>query len=81
VLDVLGALVWAVVFALGGWYLGEAMEAFLHDLGRYEVLVLVGIAAVGGTIWLVHLRRSRKARRADGSPVAHDHHSDSGSET
>ncbi|MCA8942708.1 MAG: DedA family protein [Planctomycetes bacterium] len=63
VLNLVGAAVWAVAFGAGGWYLGEALQHFLHDLARYESVAVLGIACVGAAIWIVN-RRLRAARRA-----------------
>ncbi|MCW8858357.1 MAG: DedA family protein [Deltaproteobacteria bacterium] len=59
-LNVLGALVWAVVIGVAGYLFGQALESFLGDLKHYEYRVLLGLAGVGLIVWLIHFWRSRK---------------------
>lgn len=56
-LNVLGALVWSVVIGGAGYLFGQALENFLGDLRRYEMLILAGLAAAGGLVWLWQYRR------------------------
>lgn len=62
ILNVTGALLWAVTVGLAGYYLGSALEAALGRVKDYELLV-IGILAGGAlALWTVHflLRRRRK---------------------
>jgi membrane protein DedA with SNARE-associated domain len=58
VLNAIGALIWAAVIAGLGYAFGQAIELFLHDVRRYEFVLLLVIAAVGAVFWM--LRRARR---------------------
>lgn len=63
VLNALGAAIWSVAVASAGYFLRSAVEAVIHDIKKYELLLLAAVAIGGLTIWVVHLfRRSRKGR-------------------
>ena len=59
-LNMAGALVWAAVVALAGYYFGMALEIWIADLKQFEETVLVIILVAGAGIWL--WRRKRKSR-------------------
>lgn len=67
-LNFAGAAVWAVSFALGGYFLGAGFEAFFHDFVHYETEALFGLAVAGALFWglrvLVQARRRGAALRA-----------------
>ena len=52
ILNALGALIWAVIFSLAGYFLGAGLEkVFGHlDVGHHLVLLGVGLAAVAGAL-------------------------------
>jgi membrane protein DedA with SNARE-associated domain len=58
-LNAIGALVWASVFGTGGYLFGNALEAVLGDVKRYEPAILGGIAATGVLIWIINFFRHR----------------------
>ncbi|MEZ5570386.1 MAG: DedA family protein [Halioglobus sp.] len=58
-LNMIGALVWAVVVGSLGYFFGYAVEAILGDIKRYELLLFVVITAVGLALW-VHRRLTQK---------------------
>lgn len=59
-LNLLGAAIWAVVVAGGGYLFGVALENVVEDAKRYEVFAIIAIAAIGIGIWTFHmLRRGR----------------------
>ncbi|MCA8949082.1 MAG: DedA family protein [Planctomycetes bacterium] len=63
-LNLVGAAVWAAAFGYGGYCLGAALERVLGDIERYELDLLLAIAAVGIGFWLVRwFRRRRRAAR------------------
>ena len=65
VLNLVGAIVWAFVFAGAGFYLGKAFEEFIDDYHRYALNVLGALVVIGLSIWLATLIRHRqRARRA-----------------
>lgn len=59
-LNIAGALLWAVVFGAGGYLFGQALEAVLGNLRRYELLILLSLAGCGFLIWLVYFWYSGK---------------------
>jgi membrane protein DedA with SNARE-associated domain len=59
-LNLIGAVVWAISFASGGFLFGEAIRLFLDDVKRYELYVLLGLVLVGVLVWLATLIRHRR---------------------
>lgn len=64
-LNLIGAIVWAIVFAYVGYALGEAAsQLFIDDFKRYGLYFLGGLLLVGFSVWLVTLiRHRRKAKQ------------------
>jgi membrane protein DedA with SNARE-associated domain len=63
-LNIVGAAVWAMAFACGGYLFGAAMETFFT--GRQKWLLVGGLALVAVVIWAV--RTIRKRPTARGAP-------------
>ena len=61
-LNVIGALVWAVSFGSLGYLFGKALENNIGSLKKAEIWIMVGIATIGGIIWLVRFLRARRNR-------------------
>jgi len=59
ILNGLGALLWSVVIALGGYLFGAALQILLADLRHYELEIIIGISLVGFIIWTVHRLRGK----------------------
>jgi membrane protein DedA with SNARE-associated domain len=59
-LNILGALVWAVVIGVAGYLFGQALETFLGNLKHYEYAILLSLAGISVLVWLIHFWRSRK---------------------
>jgi membrane protein DedA with SNARE-associated domain len=51
-LNAVGGALWAVCIGLLGYLLGHTLEVLLVEVRRYEMLILVAIAAVGAALWL-----------------------------
>ena len=65
VLNLIGAIVWAVSFASAGYLFGEAFKLFIDDYHSYALYVLGVLVLIGIAIWLIMLIRHRRhARRA-----------------
>ncbi len=68
VLNFFGALVWALAFGLGGFYLGKAMTLFIEDVKKYQVSIGLGLLAVFGLIWLgraLYMKRKKAKKDAE----------------
>jgi membrane protein DedA with SNARE-associated domain len=65
-LNLIGAIVWAAVFAGAGFFLGKAFEEFIDDYHRYALYVIGGFVALGISIWFVTLTRHRRKAREHG---------------
>ncbi|MBL0143480.1 MAG: DedA family protein [Betaproteobacteria bacterium] len=63
VFNAIGAAIWAPLVAGAGWVFGQAVEAFLVDVHRYEGWLFAAIVAAGiGGVVFHRLRRSRESR-------------------
>ncbi|MEX1347112.1 MAG: DedA family protein [Desulfobacterales bacterium] len=60
VLNLIGAVLWAVVIGVLGYLCGHVLELIMGDIKQLEVPILVGIAVVGGLLFLVHRQRRSK---------------------
>ena len=71
-LNAIGAAVWAVTVATGGFLFGKALELFLEKAKWYQG-VLLGVAGIAVLIWIVrhlYLRRAaRRAKQSEGPPA------------
>ncbi len=66
-LNLIGAIVWAIVFAYVGFGLGEAAsQLFIEDFKRYGLYLLGGLLLVGFAIWLTTLILHRRKAREHG---------------
>jgi membrane protein DedA with SNARE-associated domain len=60
VLNLIGAVLWAVVIGILGYLCGHAIELIMGDIKQLEVPILIGIAVVGGLLFFFHRRRRGK---------------------
>ncbi len=67
-LNLVGAIVWAVLFSYAGYLFGEAFKLFVADYHRYALYVLGALVLVALAIWLATLIRQRRHARAQGKP-------------
>ena len=58
-----GAFLWASVMGLLGYSMGHVLEAYLESVRRYELVILGAIAASGSLLWIIHLIRTRGAKK------------------
>jgi membrane protein DedA with SNARE-associated domain len=61
-LNALAAGVWAVVIGTGGYFFGNALDAFLGNIKHRELQAFVAIAFIGILIWLARFYRQRKRK-------------------
>jgi membrane protein DedA with SNARE-associated domain len=57
VLNAIGALLWACIMALAGWWFGEAAQALLGDMKDEALWLLATLVAAGLAIWWWRTRR------------------------
>jgi membrane protein DedA with SNARE-associated domain len=63
-LNTISALIWAIVIGTGGYLFGNILEIILGDIKHYERFILGAIAVSGMLLWVVHLYRHRRKRKA-----------------
>lgn len=63
-LNLLGGFIWAVCFALIGYYSGYALENLLQDIKHIELEIISAIVLLGIIIWVVHFWRKRQGKRS-----------------
>lgn len=63
-LNILGAFIWAVTVGILGFLFGQALEAVIGDIKRYELWLFVGLAAAGMIAWAFQWR-SKKGTSAN----------------
>lgn len=61
-LNFIGASIWAITFAYGGYFAGQAFIQLMHQVGHGILYVVLGLILVGVGIWFVRSRRA--AQRA-----------------
>lgn len=62
ILNIVGALVWALIFGTGGYLFGAALEIILEDIKRYEMLTFICIALAGLTVWTIHFYKNNRRK-------------------
>jgi membrane protein DedA with SNARE-associated domain len=61
VLNLIGAVLWAVVIGILGFLCGHVLEFIMGEIKHLEVPILIGIAVIGGLLIFWHRRRRGKA--------------------
>lgn len=64
VYNLIGAAIWAPLIAGIGYWFGEAVEAALGNVKRFELWLFVALLTIGLSLFLIHLVRSRRATAA-----------------
>ncbi|OPX36182.1 MAG: hypothetical protein B1H11_07880 [Desulfobacteraceae bacterium 4484_190.1] len=59
ILESIGAGTWAIAVGTLGYLFGQAIEVFLEEAKKYELLVMALIFLVGIAIWLIHFIKQR----------------------
>jgi membrane protein DedA with SNARE-associated domain len=60
VLNVIGAAVWAVALAAGGYALGKGLELVMDDAKSWQRWILAGLCLAGLAFFLLSRRREKK---------------------
>lgn len=60
ILNLIGAIVWAISFGYAGYLFGEGFRLLLTDFTLYESYVLFGLVVAGILVWLITLIRNRR---------------------
>jgi len=63
ILNIIGALVWAIVIGTGGYLFGLTLEKVIGNIRYYEQAVLLIIAGTGVFLWIFHFYRRRKLKK------------------
>ena len=54
-LNIIGALIWAVIVGILGYFLGNTLEIIIGNIKKYEMLVFTLIAGAGIFLWTIYL--------------------------
>lgn len=65
VFNAIGAAIWSIVVAGGGYLFGHALELVLSDIKHYEQVIMIGMAVLGLGLWIFHKYRSRKKNHCE----------------
>ena len=61
-LNVISAIVWAIIFSLAGYLFGKGAALFVEDVSRYEHHLMAVLAGLIACMWLFHLGHARWRR-------------------
>jgi membrane protein DedA with SNARE-associated domain len=56
ILNFCSTLLWSAAVASAGYFFGNVVEAVLRDFQRYELVIMLAVAATGVGIWLYRYR-------------------------
>jgi len=68
ILNITGAIIWAIMLGLGGYFFGNALEQLIGDIKHYEFLIFGIIAVAGILIWTVHFYHTRRKKARSEKP-------------
>jgi membrane protein DedA with SNARE-associated domain len=69
-LNICGALLWAMAVGILGFYFGQALELFISEIKLYEKWVIIGLLSLSAIIWLFFKWRDKKsALKENSKPV------------
>lgn len=70
ILNVIGAATWAAVIGSLGYLFGHSLELVLGDLKRYELAIMLGLAATGVVLGLLRWRYIRRRQASSALETA-----------
>jgi len=59
-LNICGALLWALFFGVLGYYFGTALELLIGDIKQYEIGVMAALILVSAAVWAMHRWREKR---------------------
>jgi membrane protein DedA with SNARE-associated domain len=65
ILNLIGAAIWAVVIAVGGFYFGQVMESVIGNVKRYELALAGAVVGIAMLAWLFRFYRQRRRDKAE----------------
>jgi membrane protein DedA with SNARE-associated domain len=60
IFNAIGAVIWSVVIAGGGYLFGYAIEIVVKDIKRYQLGLILTISVIGIVIWIIHKYRENR---------------------
>lgn len=63
VLNLLSALSWAALFAVGGYLFGKGAAMFLNDVSRYEYWLMLIVMTLMASVWTIHFIRAWRLKK------------------
>jgi len=67
VLNICGALLWAIAVGILGFYFGQALELVIGEIKLYEKWVIFGLLLLSAIIWFFFKWRDKKAALKENS--------------
>lgn len=65
IFNLLGAVVWAMLFSFGGYFLGQTLQVFIDNYHQYALYFLGILVAVAALFWLVRFIRNQRMDRQE----------------
>jgi membrane protein DedA with SNARE-associated domain len=65
ILNAIGAAIWSVVVAVGGYFFGYAVESFVKNVKQFQMYAIVVVGVIGTALWAIHRYRSKKLLEKD----------------
>ncbi len=59
-LNICGALLWAIVFGVAGYYFGFTLELLAGKIKKYEIFIILGMIIVSILFWLCYKRKEKQ---------------------
>lgn len=53
VYNIIGAVIWSVIFSVGGYIFGTALSSHLENIRHYELQVIGAIIAIAFILWII----------------------------
>lgn len=58
-LNICGALLWAIVFGVAGYYFGFTLELLIGKIKKYEIFIILGMIIVSILFWIRYKRKEK----------------------